>query len=302
MPHSDPVPSPGGVRRALAACLLLLGALAACRGSADAAAEQRVVSVSKQINEYLYAIGAQDVIVARDLTSLYPAQIREKTSVGYHRALSAEGIISTQPTLFLTDGNVGPDAVLAQLREVGVPILTLSPGSGVDSAQALLARLGQEFHHEREADSVLAAWRAGMEQVYADSARWAGQPKPRVLLMHFGQLVNDYLAVRRGGPADRMIEWAGGVNAVDSTGGMLRLTPELIARAAPDVIIATDVGFDRVGSADAFARLPGVALTPAGRAGRVYRIDESEIIYFGPRTPATVRKLAGLLHGEAAAE
>ena len=65
-----------------------------------------------------------------------------------------------------------------------------------------------------------------------------------------------------------MIRWAGGVNAIDSIGGMLRLTPELIAKAAPDIIIATDVGFDRLGSADKFAEMPGVADTPAGRRAR----------------------------------
>ncbi|MBX6364948.1 MAG: ABC transporter substrate-binding protein [Gemmatimonadetes bacterium] len=114
--------------------------------------------------------------------------------------------------------------------------------------------------------------------------------------MHFGQIANDYLAVKRGGPTDQIIRWAGGVNAIDSVGGMLRLTPELIARAAPDVIIATDVGFDRAGSVEKFASLPGVALTPAGRNRRIIRVDETEVMYFGPRTPATVRKLAALLH------
>ena len=277
--------------------LVALGPLAACRGG-DAAADapQRVVSVSKQINEFMYAIGADDAIVGRDLTSVYPPAIGAKPSVGYHRALSAEGIISLRPTLFLTDGNVGPDAVLAQLREVGVPILTLAPGAGVDSAQQLLVRLGREFHRERAADSVLAEWRRGMDAVRADSARLAAGPRPRVLVVHFGQLVNDYLALNRGGPADRVIAWAGGTNAADSTGGMARLTPELIARLAPDVIVATDVGFDRVGSAARFAELPGIALTPAARAGRIYRVDESEIMYFGPRTPAAVHRLAALLH------
>jgi iron complex transport system substrate-binding protein len=287
-------------RRAARVLSLLLAAatLAACqRGAADAdAPPQRVVSVSKQINEFMYAIGAQDVIVARDLTSVYPPQIEEKPSVGYHRALSAEGIISMRPTLFLTDGNVGPEAVLEQLRKVGIPILTIEPGRTVEEAQAMLTRLGQEFHREQAADSVLAEWRAGMVQAREDSARWAGEAKPRVLLMHFGQLINNYLAISRGSVADRVLGWAGGVNAIDSVGGMTRLTPELIARMAPDVIIATEVGFDRVGSAAKFAELPGVALTPAARAGRIYRIPESEIIYYGPRTPGAVRKLATLIH------
>lgn len=273
---------------------LALCALAGC--ARDSAREgPRVVSVSKQINEYLYDIHAESVLVARDLTSIYPPQITKLPSVGYHRALSAEGIISMRPTMLLTDGNLGPAAVVEQVKKVGIPVLVLSPGTTPDSAQALMARLGREFHHERDADSVIAEWNRDMAAAVADSGTRNASTPPRVLVMHFGQIANDYLAVKRGTPADQIVRWAGGVNAIDSVGGMLRLTPELIARAAPDVIIATDVGYDRVGSADRFAALPGVSLTPAARAKRIYRVDETEVMYYGPRTPATLRKVAAWL-------
>jgi heme transport system substrate-binding protein len=234
------------------------------------------------------------VLIARDLTSVYPPAIQRLPSVGYHRALSAEGIISTKPRLFLTDGNVGPETVLDQLRKVGIPILVMNPGSTVDSAQHVLIELGQKFNREAAADSVLARWKQEMMQINADSATRTAA-KPRVLLMHFGQVINNYLAVNRGSPADHMIEYAGGVNAIDSVGGMTRLSPELIAKARPDVIVATDVGFDRLG-AEKFAALPGVSLTPAARKNRIYRIDEGEIMYFGPRMPATVKKLKAMLY------
>jgi iron complex transport system substrate-binding protein len=269
----------------------------ACGREDASSGSQRVVSVSKQINEFIYAIGAQDALIARDLTSVYPPQIKSLPSVGYHRGLSAEGIISLKPKTFLTDGNVGPDAVLDQLKKVGIPIVVLNPGSTEDSAQSLITQLGQKFHHEHAADSVLAQWRAGMARVAVDFMNWRGRPKPRILLMHFGQVINNYLAVNRGSPADRMIQYAGGLNATDSIGGMTRLSPELIAKAQPDVIIATDVGFDRLGAAK-FAELPGVSLTPAAKNGRIYRIDESEIMYFGPRTPSTIEKLETMFHPE----
>jgi iron complex transport system substrate-binding protein len=270
-------------------------ATAACARDASRAG-QRVVSVSKQINEYLYDIHAESVLVARDLTSIYPPQITKLPSVGYHRALSAEGIISMRPTMLLTDGNLGPDAVVEQVKKVGIPVLTLAPGSSPDSAQRLMARLGAEFHHERQADSVIAAWNHDMAAALADTSAYNAAPRPRVLVMHFGQIANNYLAIKRGSPADQIVRWAGGVNAIDSTGGMLRLNPELIAQAAPDVIIATDVGYDRVGSPEKFAELAGVSLTPAGKAKRIYRIDETEVMYYGPRTPATIKKVAQWLH------
>lgn len=269
------------------------GATAAARG--DSA---RIVCVSKQINEFLFAIGGQDRLVGVDLSSVYPPEIRDLPTVGYHRSLSAEGILSLNPTLFLTDGNVGPDAVLDQLRKVGLPIEVIRPGPTVDSARLLMARLGREFGRREATDSVLAAWKAGMDSVWADTAGWAGADptdRPRVLLVHFGRIINDYLAVN-GGPAADMVRWAGGRMALDSAGRMTRLTPELMAKTAPDVIIATDFGFDRFGSAEGFEDMPGVSLTPAGRNGRIYRIQETQVMYFGPRTPGTVREMARMLH------
>src|SRR6478672_4204284 len=132
-------------RRVRATALLLAAALACGR---DAPRGQRVVGVSKQINEYLYDIHAESVLVARDLTSIYPPAIRSLPSVGYHRALSAEGIISMRPTMLLTDGNLGPDAVVEQVKKVGIPVVILKPGSTPDSAQALMAELGARFNRK----------------------------------------------------------------------------------------------------------------------------------------------------------
>ncbi|HVX38449.1 MAG TPA: ABC transporter substrate-binding protein [Gemmatimonadaceae bacterium] len=278
----------------LTALCAIAASLACARGHATTG--PRVVCVSKQINEFLYDIHAESVLVARDLTSIYPPQITTLTSVGYHRALSAEGIISMRPTMLLTDGNLGPDAVVAQVKQVGIPVVIMTPGATPDSAQRLMRALGEKFGHERQADSVIAKWNADMAAALADTVQWDKGPKPRVLVMHMGQVVNNYLALKRGTPADQLIRWAGGVNAVDSVGGMMRLTPELIAKAAPDIIIATDVGFDRLGSAEKFAAMPGVAETPAGKNKKIYRIDETELMYFGPRTAASLKKIAGWLH------
>lgn len=282
------------LRRRIAACCIAVFVISCAHN--DATSGQRVVCVSKQINEYLYAIHAESVLVARDLTSIYPPQINKLPSVGYHRALSAEGIMSMRPTMLLTDGNLGPEAVVTQVKKVGIPVVVMTPGNTADSAQALMARLGATFHHERQADSVIAQWKSDMAAARADSMKWANAPKPRVLIMHMGQIANDYLAIKRGTPGDQVVRWAGGLNAIDSMGGMMRLTPELIAKAAPDIIIATDVGFDRLGSAEKFAAMPGVAETPAGKAKRIYRVDETEVMYFGPRTAASLRKITGWLH------
>jgi iron complex transport system substrate-binding protein len=72
----------------------------------------RVVCGSRHIDRLLDAIGARDKVVRRDLTSIHALETPKLTSVGGHLAFSAEGILSLRPSLFITDGTVGPDAVL----------------------------------------------------------------------------------------------------------------------------------------------------------------------------------------------
>ena len=66
--------------------------------------------------------------------------------------------------------------------------------------------------------------------------------------------------------------------------------------ANPDIIIATDFGFDRMGSMENFTTVPGVALTNAGKNKRIFRFEEHDIVYFGPRTGENIIKLINLLH------
>ncbi|MFW1308740.1 ABC transporter substrate-binding protein, partial [Vibrio parahaemolyticus] len=69
----------------------------------------------------------------------------------------------------------------------------------------------------------------------------------------------------RKGAADQMIQLAGGKIALYDGKGARQLSGEAVAAANPDIIIATDLGFDKMGSVEAFKTIPGVALTKAAK-------------------------------------
>jgi iron complex transport system substrate-binding protein len=74
-------------------------------------------------------------------------------------------------------------------------------------------------------------------------------------------------------------------------------SPEIIAQANPDVILVTDFGYDRLGgSIDQIKALPGVDASNAAKNGRIYRIEENQLMYFGPRTGDNVAKVAEIIH------
>ncbi len=62
------------------------------------------------------ALGARELLVGVDTTSLYPAAVTRLPNVGYVRQLSAEGLLSLRPDLVLTGSEAGPEAALDQAR------------------------------------------------------------------------------------------------------------------------------------------------------------------------------------------
>ena len=124
-----------------AATLLLAG----CRFGNKEAGEhsQRLVSLTKQYSEIIYALGAQKDLVAVDLSSTYPPEIKSLPTVGYHRALSVEGILAVKPTLVLHNDDIGPEHVVRQLESLRIPMKKFeAKGSVVPSTEALITEMG----------------------------------------------------------------------------------------------------------------------------------------------------------------
>jgi iron complex transport system substrate-binding protein len=94
------------------------------------------------------------------------------------------------------------------------------------------------------------------------------------------------------------VEWAGGRMAIEKSGMQRMASPEIVAQSNPEVILMTEFGFDRLGSADQAKTLPGVAETDAAKNNRIYRVPEHELMYFGPDTGKNVVELAHIIHGK----
>ncbi|HEY3874498.1 MAG TPA: ABC transporter substrate-binding protein [Candidatus Kapabacteria bacterium] len=253
----------------------------------------RIVCVSKQLTEMIFALGMGDKVVGTDLTSNYPPEQTAKLpKVGYHRLLSAEGIISLHPTIVIHDSNNAPKAVLDQVRSAGIPVEYFPEAQNIDQAKQVMRDLGKSFGVEHRADSLCHY----LDSTMALARSIKHETHPKVVIIHFGMVGMSYLVITKKNLASKMIEWAGGINPIDPGRGMAQLSPELIAEAQPDIILVTDYGFDHAGGIEGVKKLPGVGLTPAAQNNRIYRIAEHDIVYFGPRTGDNVMEFEKLLY------
>lgn len=268
-------------------------------GNADTKKQnaERIVSVSKQYTEILYALNATDNLVAVDVSSTYPPEAKKLPTVGYHRALSIEGMLAAKPTLILSGGpgNMGPEPIVKQLESLKIPMKFWDVPSTIDGTKQLIRDMGKDFDRAARADSVVAGLEADLAAALDKSKAVADTPS--VAIIHYGQAMNIYMLISSRGTAGDMVRWAGGRMAINDSGGMTRMTsPEILAKANPDVILLTDFGYDRLSGRKDILALPGVAATKAARDGRIFRIEEHDIIYFGPRTGKNVELIRGLLH------
>ncbi|GAP38056.1 heme/hemin ABC transporter substrate-binding protein [Piscinibacter sakaiensis] len=277
---------------------ILLAALALPAASLRAQPpRQRIVTVGGALTEIVYALGAEAALVGVDTTSLYPAAAQRLPSVGYARALSAEGVLSLAPTLLLHSQEAGPPAVLSQLAAARLPMERLDLDHRIEGLLAAARRVGRLTGHadagERLATRLEAEFGQALSRV---AARRGGAAPPRVLFVLSHSLAQVRIA-GRDTAADAMIGLAGGRNALGDATGYKPLSPEAAIAAAPEVILCTEQGLQAAGGIDGLLQAPGLAATPAGRARRVVAMDALLLLGFGPRLPQAVATLADRLVG-----
>ena len=289
----------GAARRCLLALVICaVGGLGRAALSCEAAPDSsRIAVAGGSLTEILYFLGAEARIVGVDTTSNYPPQASEFPSVGYVRALSAEGLLSLNPTLVLGEDDMGPPETLTAVRRAGVPAARVPE---THSAAGIVAKV-------RCVASVLGMDAAALveEQLAPLVARLANlheQTSPAST-----RKVAFLLALRDGAPvgagrntsADGLLAMVGAHNVFADFEGWKPVSVEAMAQAAPDYIVATQRGADMAGGAAPLAAHPALRTTPAGQAPeRLIVMDGMELLGFGPRTLQAALRLAERLRAQ----
>ena len=263
----------------------------ASRQTASPGAE-RLISLGGGVTEVVYALGAQDMLVGTDTTSLYPAAAQATAKVGYLRSLSAEGLLALRPTALVASSEAGPPVVLDQLRSAGVRLALVQADHTWAEVQRKLVAVGEATSRQEAAARLWqrldAEWQAVQARVQASTGTG---PKVLFILSHSGSP----MVSGEGTAADAVIRFMGARNALGGFKGYRPMTAEAMAAAAPDTLLMTTQGLDAMGGPDKFWSRPELALTPAWRQRQrphalVHR-DALELLGFTPRMPAMVAAL-----------
>jgi iron complex transport system substrate-binding protein len=268
-------------------------AVAPSRSGALGEPAPRLITVGGGITEVVYALGAQNQLVATDTTSSYPSAAQATPKVGYMRQLSAEGVLALRPSALVAGTDAGPPVVLDQLRSAGVKVELVESDHSWEEVRRKVAAVGRATGRQQQAvvlqAELDAQWAAVQQRVQQQAI--ARPPRVLFVLSHTGAP----LVSGEATAAHAVIGFVGARNAMDGFKGYRPMTAEAMAAAAPDLILITNEGLTAVGGAEKFWQRPELTLTPAYRrraqAQTLVHFGALELLGFGPRLPQVVQRL-----------
>jgi iron complex transport system substrate-binding protein len=114
----------------------------------------RIVSLQSGFTEIIYAIGAGDKIVGRDLYSTFPDSVLNLTVVYGSSGLSMETLTEMRPDLIVADTRINNDTRAEIESLLHVPVIIDNP-SQTDRVKPIITYLGEILGKEERADALI---------------------------------------------------------------------------------------------------------------------------------------------------
>ena len=252
----------------------------------------RIVCLTEEPTEVLYALGAQDRIVGISGFTVRPPQARrEKPKVSAFTSAKIEAILALKPDFVVGFSDIQAD-IAAELVRRGVEVW-ISNHRGVEGILDYVRRLGALVGAGARAD----AWAAGLARGLDDVAREAASlpRRPKVYFEEWDEPIITGICwvselIRIAGGDDVFPELA----AQPLAKGRILASGDPVVERAPDIILGSWCG--KKFRPEKVAARPGWDAIPAVRNGELHEIRSPLILQPGPAALTDgVRAIAAII-------
>ena len=263
------------MKTTLGALILSVG-LAGCQSGPEVAltpsAQPRVVSLTPNLTEILFALEAGPQVVGVTANDHFPPEVDRLPKIG-DLQLNYEALLRLHPDLVVYDPALN-SRHLAQLQKLGLNLQPLSTQTLPDMLISI-TRLGANIGRPEQAARLVAQLRAELDLCRQRAARMTYHPETLVEIWH-----DPLIAAGKGSYSSEVMELAGFRNVL-SRPGYPNLDLEELQRIDPEVLILTHP----IPTTPAWKRLRAV------RDGRVLEISEDLLVRPGPRVVEALHRL-----------
>lgn len=260
------------------------------------------LSLSGTVSELVVALGMADRLVGRDVSTSFEGSDKLPVITKNGHSVDAEGILDLRPSLILTDGSIGPTDVVLQLRDAGIPVVTVDRASDDESSFRTARQVAEALGVAPEGEALVAELKRAIADKRAEIDKLVPsdpEKRPRVAFLYVRGGAGIYYLFGEGSGADSLISSVGAIDVAKEIGwvGEKPMTAEAMVELDPDVLLVMTKGLESAGGVDGLLEAqPSLALTNAGKNRRIIDVEDTEIFAGGTRIPDVMDGLARALY------
>lgn len=238
---------------------------------------QRIVCLTEETTETLYALGAGELVVGVSGFTLRPPEARHKPKVSTFLEANVETILALRPDVVLAWSDLQAP-ICAELIRHGVEVVCFNQRS-IEGILSMILRLGALVGKAVEARRYVAALRRHLRYAATRGARRRRRPR-----VYFEEWYDPLISGIRW--VSEIIALCGGDDVFEELSHYpdarrrIIADPAEVVRRAPDIIVASWCG--KKFKPERLRQRPGWETIPAVATGQLYELPASLILQPGP--------------------
>ena len=255
-----------------------------CNQTKDAS---RIVSIGSSITEIIYFLNSQDQIIAIDITSNFPEDAKKFPSVGYIRNLSAEGLLSTNPSIIISEDDIGPKNIIKQIQDTKTELRIIPEEQTLNGIIQKIQCVGNIIGQQKEAEEKISSEINPVINKIKEIKKEKDLSNIKIMMI-LSTEGNSTVVAGSNTSGDSFIKMLGATNIFESINGWKAVTAETILLKNPDYIIIPEKDLHKQSNVNTISENVILKETNAGKNNGYIIKDGMAILGYGPRTIFTL--------------
>jgi len=256
---------------------------------------QRIVSLSPNLTQVIYALGYMDQVVGVTIFDEYPPQVIDLPKVGGWINPNYEAILALKPDLvvLMKDQDI---SFGDKLRILGLKTFIAKSNDSIKDIIQAISDLGEILGESEEAKKLTLGIQSDLNEIEQKTKNTKKKSVMIVVGRNPGTLEDIYV-IGRNNYMDELITLAGGENVVENERNALKITKEAIFSYNPDVIIEINhQQIDR--EAEILAIWNTLKQVEAVKNNQVHILSSKVLLHPSQRIVDGAQTLTDILHPE----
>ncbi len=261
--------------------------------ASSAEAPRRIISLSPNITQIIYALGAWDNVVGVSIYADFPPEAEDMSKVGGWVNPNMEAIVALKPDLVLLMKD--QNTIFGQkLDNLGLNKYVIDSNDSVHDILESISALGEVLDKKPQADSLVGKLRSELDSITVTTDK-ANRKSVLIVVGRNPGTLEDIYVIGRNNYIDELLNMAGGENVIENDRLSVKLTKEAVLTLNPDVII--EINHDKSKrESQILETWSKLKLAKAVKENEVYILPSTVLLHPSQRILEGAKVLTEILH------